>query len=324
MGSVTEESSFSPDDSTSLYTKTWTPPLGTDTKARLVFVHGFSDHCNAYYNFFPALAARGIAVYGFDQRGWGRSASVKSQLGDSGPTTTVLADIKAFLNHVDSAKETSPLFLMGHSMGGAQVLILSLLQSQQQAFPLLSGVLLESPFIAFHPSSRPYKLTIAVAKIASMVLPKLQIVNKLAPAYVCRDPQVCQEWEADPLCHSTGTFEGLAGMLRRAADLTSVANGKTMGDLSTRPFFNSATLPIWIGHGTDDKITSCEMSQRLFDRLDVQDKTIKLYNGAYHKLHAEPDGVAEEFANDVAGWILERSISLKAGENVEELLKPRL
>lgn len=54
------------DDGRKLYTKTWT----TDgpAQARLVFIHGFSDHINTYGNFFPYLASKGIEVYSFDQR----------------------------------------------------------------------------------------------------------------------------------------------------------------------------------------------------------------------------------------------------------------
>ncbi|EQL01004.1 Alpha/beta hydrolase [Ophiocordyceps sinensis CO18] len=56
-----------------LYSKTWTPqgPI----KAKLVFVHGFSEHINRYNDFFPALAAQGIQVFAWDQRGWGRSVT---------------------------------------------------------------------------------------------------------------------------------------------------------------------------------------------------------------------------------------------------------
>lgn len=54
------------DDGRKLYTKTWTTE--GPAKARLVFIHGFSDHIDTYGDFFPMLAAKGIEVYGFDQR----------------------------------------------------------------------------------------------------------------------------------------------------------------------------------------------------------------------------------------------------------------
>jgi alpha-beta hydrolase superfamily lysophospholipase len=42
-------------------------------KAKLIFVHNFNDHIDRYWELFPSLASRGVAVYAFDQRGWGKS-----------------------------------------------------------------------------------------------------------------------------------------------------------------------------------------------------------------------------------------------------------
>src|SRR5215469_8379904 len=96
--------------------------------ARLVFIHGFSDHINAYGILFPTLATLGISTYGFDQRGWGRSVHSPSEKGLTGPTPLILSDTTSFIKSVlassspDDDRKNTPLFLMGHSMGGAQVL----------------------------------------------------------------------------------------------------------------------------------------------------------------------------------------------------------
>lgn len=199
-------------------------------------------------------------------------------------------------------------------MGGAEVLLLSLLQSQPQPVPRISGILLESPYIALHPSAQPSTFTVTAGKLASKLLPKHQLLQKLESKHLCRDPQVCRDWVDDELCHDTGTLEGLSEMLQRAANLTTLSNGQNVQGFGLKTTIGieqpgSESVPIWIGHGTEDMVTSCVSSQAIFNILDVKDKTLKLYDGAYHKLHAEPDGVAEEFANDVATWILERATS---------------
>ena len=61
-----EEGWHTSDDGHKLYTKIWATE--GPAKARLVFIHGFSDHINTYGNFFPYLASKDIEVYGFDQR----------------------------------------------------------------------------------------------------------------------------------------------------------------------------------------------------------------------------------------------------------------
>jgi acylglycerol lipase len=218
---------------------------------------------------------------------------------------------------------------MGHSMGGAEVLLLSLLQSQPQPIPPVSGLLLESPYIALHPSAQPTRFTVTAGKLASKIIPKQQLLQKLESKHLCRDQEVCRDWEADDLCHDTGTLQGLAGMLQRAADLTSLANGHTVQAIALKPGFGtnppgSEPLPVWIGHGTEDRVTSCFLSQAIFDKLDVKDKTLKLYEGAYHKLHAEPDGVAGDFANDVVTWILERTNNAKQEEQGADDVRPKL
>ncbi|KAH9826746.1 putative monoglyceride lipase, partial [Teratosphaeria destructans] len=95
---TTEESTFTTPDNHPLYTKTWRP-TSTPLHARLIFIHGFSDHINFQGPLFPILAQHGIVTYAFDQRGWGRSARTPAEKGKSGPTTQVLRDINDFVLH---------------------------------------------------------------------------------------------------------------------------------------------------------------------------------------------------------------------------------
>lgn len=290
-------------DPVKLYTKTWAPDA--KPKAILIFIHGFSDHCNAYYDLFPTLAsAYSIEVHSFDQRGWGRSVHTPRQKGLTGSTSKVLADIASFCNSVIYQVSDVPIFLMGHSMGGAEALYFMLqtsTQNRSHGLPngTVQGLLLESPFVAIHPDSQPNGLTVWAGKLAAKVVPSRQMVQKLDSKYMSHDPQVRKDWEDDSLCHDTGTLEGLAGMLQRAADLTALAEGKSVEGLKLNP-----GCPVWLGHGTEDYVCSFEESKRLFEKLEVEDKTFKAYEGSYHKLHAEPDGVKEEFGRDVGEWIL--------------------
>ena len=261
---------------------------------------------NAYYDLFPTLADEySIAVHSFDQRGWGRSVQSSHQKGLTGPTTTVLADVRAFCNaSTDNDGDDAPLFLMGHSMGGAEALQFMLTEAPRPVPygpPLctIRGVLLEAPYIALHPDSQPNSFTVWAGKLAARIAPSRQMLQKLDSTYMSRDAQVRQDWVEDELCHDTGTLEGLAGMLQRAAELTALGEGGKVEGLKLNP-----GCPVWLGHGSGDRVTSFEESKRLFERLGVEDKTFNTYEGAYHKLHAEPDGVKEEFARDVGEWIL--------------------
>ena len=121
---TTAEGSLTMPDGHELYTKTWTPTV-SPPKARVVAIHGFDDHCNWYDPLFPLLAQQGIKTYSFDQRGWGKSVHEPHQKGASGPTSQVLEDITSFTQSVLAHDEERdvPLFMYGHSMGGAETLL---------------------------------------------------------------------------------------------------------------------------------------------------------------------------------------------------------
>ncbi|KIV84932.1 hypothetical protein, variant [Exophiala sideris] len=302
---LTEEGDFITSDGAKLYTKAWKPDSGS-ISAVLIFVHGFSDHINAYYDFFPTLSSPpyNIAVYGFDQRGWGRSVRKPSDTGLTGPTSRVLSDIHDFVIHVASMKENhgQSLFLMGHSMGGGEALCYMLSTSQQFSNrPPISGLLLEAPYIELDPVEQPNPLTVIGGRLAALVMPNMQMKQKLHPTYMSRSAKVRQEWVDDPLNHDTGTLEGLKGLLERAGDLSKLSYGHKVPGLTAK-----MPCPIWLAHGTGDRVLSPQASRRFFEVLEAPDgdKEFKSYPDGYHKLHAEPDGMGEQFAKDVGEWVL--------------------
>ncbi|KAI4185745.1 MAG: hypothetical protein L6R41_003928 [Letrouitia leprolyta] len=286
----TEEGTHICGDGAKLYTKTWKP--SGIALAKIVFVHGFSDHCNAYYELFPTLASRGII--GFDQRGWGRSVKNVSDRGLTGNTAQVLDDINSVIR--SQLPSTVPLFLMGHSMGGGEVLHYAAYGPCTVKSQII-GYICESPLIAIHEDTKPSWLVVAVGRLASKIVPRRQMVQKIEPKFLCRDNELYREFEEDSLCHDTGTLEGLAGMLQRAEDL----------DSEKFPSNSLEGCSLWVGHGTDDRVTSFKATARFMERILVQDKTFRIYDGHYHKLHAEPGEDKLTFARDVADWVLVRS-----------------
>ena len=243
-----------------------TPPI-----ALVLFIHGFSDHVNAYYTLFPTLVSRSIHVQAFEQRGWGRSVQSPSQRGLTGPTSTVLSDITSVLESlIPLSKEKGiPLFLMGHSMGGTEILQYAA-RGPPEIRSQIHGYIAESPYIALHPSAQPSRFTVVAGKLAAKVLPNRPMVQKLQSKWLCRDPVVCKKWAEDPLCHDTGTLEGLAGMLERADELD-------------RGLVEVKSGRLWVGHGSEDRVCNFDSAKRWFERLGMQDKEFKTYEGWYHK-----------------------------------------
>jgi acylglycerol lipase len=260
----------------------------------LIWIHGFNDHINRYYGLFPYLASRGIATYGFDQRGWGRSSTNQSDWGLTGPTSLVVSDIASFIR--TQLPSSVPVFVAGHSMGGGEVLTLASDPQYEDLMPQIRGWILESPFIAFPKGYEPSFLKVFFGRLAGKLLPHVKLYNPLPPENLTRDPAVIQSMNEDKLLHGTGTLEGLAGLLDRAAALQG---GETK--------LNKGVRAIWLGHGTADKGVSYEASQKWFDdQTQVQDKEFKTYEGWYHQLHADLPDNRDVFSKDVADFILAR------------------
>ncbi|KAL1902740.1 hypothetical protein Sste5346_001183 [Sporothrix stenoceras] len=285
-------------DGQELYTKTWLPD--GPVRAKLIVVHGFSDHVNSYVDFFPTLAERGITVYGFDQRGWGRSVKKPADKGRSGPTETVLGDIVAFTKpHLTG---DAPVFVLGHSMGGNEVASLMAAPAgsahETEVVSKVRGWLLESPFFGFPAGEEPSSLKIALGRLAGRFLPNFQLKHKIPTEYLSRDPEIVAILKEDKLCHDTGTLEGMAALLDRVTEIAS-------GNVKPGPNVKA----IWLGHGDADRCTSFVASKRWFDNsaAAVPDKTFRNYEKWVHQLHGEPLADRQLFYKEFGDWILERS-----------------
>ncbi|KAI1326897.1 alpha/beta hydrolase [Xylariaceae sp. FL0255] len=286
---ITTEGTFSVDGVT-LFTKTWLPE--GQLKAKVIMIHGFNDHIDRYFDFFPYLAERGIAVYGFDQRGWGKSVKTSSERGKTGPTTRVLADMAAFIRQ--QLPSEVPVFVLGHSMGGGQALTLASSPGYEDLIRQIRGWILESPFIGFSPELKPNWFTVASGRLASHIVPNMHMYNHIPPEDVVKSPEVQESIRTDPLLHSTGTLEGLASMLDRT---NALSGGKIA--------LSKNVKSLYLMHGQFDKTTSHEESKKWFGRQLIPDGKFQSYDDRFaHQLHADAD--REEFFRDTADWILER------------------
>lgn len=248
-------------------------------------------------------------------RGWGRSVHTKHQRGLTGPTSRVLADITSMLRTLTPSPV--PLFLMGHSMGGAEILFYAS-QGPADLLSQIRGFVASAPLIALHPATRPFTLTVLAGRLAGRLLPKFQLVHPLDSKWLSRDPAQNKLWEEDELCHDTGTLEGLAGMLDRGLALESF---KVLPREGAGEGGRTSLLAL---HGTGDHVNAYEATKAYVDRADLSDKQLKTYDGWYHNskcllgssfftivltttVHAEPGDDKLMFAKDVAEWILQRS-----------------
>jgi acylglycerol lipase len=204
----------------------------------------------------------------------------------------------------------TPLFLVGHSMGGGQALTYILHPSSPYHTdkPTLSGVLVWSPLITLDPSSQPWRITMVAGRLAARILPKRQRYSPLDADLISRDKRVVEQYKADELCHDFGTLEGLRGMLDRGLWLDEVG-----GEVYER----AGGLPLWVGHGDCDRVTSFGATRALAGRLKGKGNvTFVEYEGAFHTLHAELPETTGRFVEDVVAWVLARCPVDEGGDDV--------
>ncbi|TGZ82399.1 alpha/beta-hydrolase [Ascodesmis nigricans] len=266
----------------------------TPPKAQILFLHGFSDHTTLYDTLASRLASRGLLFHGFDQRGYGRTSTAPSSLGDSGPTTQILTDVNSILITILNAHPELPTFLVGHSMGGAIALTYAFQGSYRNR---LSGIAVWSPAIAIASESQPSIITRSVGRVVAAIAPKKQLVHKLDFRFMSRDREVNKAFEKDPLCHDTGTLQCLMGIDER---------GRLLSDPEVVKRF-APVLRIWVAHGTRDKCCDYKASREFVRQLEVEDKTFVKYDKWFHKLHAEPGEDKIKFADDLGDWLLARA-----------------
>lgn len=226
-----------------------------------------------------------------------------------------MTDLHFFLQSIVpfSKEGTIPLFLMGHSMGGMNVLYYALnpespyhKQTTSSTKVKVTGIISIAPLVAVHPATQPPKIIEYLGRLAQLIVPKMTMKQKVEPQWVSRNPAVRVDIENDHgvMFHNIATLEGLAGMLDRATYLNELHKKKKQH----HELVAAENIPaLWVGHGSEDRITWFDASKRLVESLDtVKDKTFKNYKDAYHKLMNESEGVGEEMTRDVTEWIKAR------------------
>ncbi|MEL6360133.1 MAG: lysophospholipase [Pseudomonadota bacterium] len=107
-------------DGTELALREW---VADEPKAVFIALHGMND-----YSFFVDAAASWWAEYGqihtyaYDQRGFGANANIPTKVGHWAGSDTMALDLRAAVEAVRAVHPDTPLYVLGHSMGGAVVL----------------------------------------------------------------------------------------------------------------------------------------------------------------------------------------------------------
>lgn len=271
-----------------LFCRYWKP---SGTPKALIFVsHGAGEHCGRYDELAQMLKGLDMLVFAHDHVGHGQSEGERM----------VVSDFQVFvrdvLQHVDTVQKDYPevpVFLLGHSMGGA----ISILAAAERPTHF-SGMVLISPLVLANPESAS-TLKVLAAKVLNLVLPNMSL-GRIDSSVLSRNKSEVDQYDSDPLICRAGVKVCFGIQLMNAVSRVERAMPKL-------------TLPFLLLQGSADRLCDSKGAYLLMESSRSQDKTLKMYEGAYHVLHKELPEVTNSVLHEINTWVSHRIAVAGAG-----------
>ncbi len=273
----------------------WGPEAGDadGPEAVVLALHGLNDYSEGMAYAARYLAEHEIATYAYDQRGWGANEDAGLWPG----VEPLLDDAAAVLNLLAERYPRTPLYLMGHSMGGAVSMVLL---TERDPVPV-SGVVLVAPAVWGREAMPWYQR--GLLWLAPRLLPGLELSSEVTGVQPTDDPDIRAMMREDPLIRRKVRADTLAGV----TDLMDRA-------LAASPELTERAL---ILYGEQDEVIppgpTCLMLRRLPERPPRQQR-FALYPEGYHMLTR--DLQRERVHADLAAWLLDTGSALPSGMEV--------
>ncbi|XP_028638795.1 monoglyceride lipase isoform X3 [Grammomys surdaster] len=271
-----------------LFCRYWKP---SGTPKALIFVsHGAGEHCGRYDELAQMLKGLDMLVFAHDHVGHGQSEGERM----------VVSDFQVFvrdvLQHVDTIQKDYPevpVFLLGHSMGGA---ISILVAAERPTY--FSGMVLISPLVLANPESAS-TLKVLAAKLLNFVLPNMSL-GRIDSSVLSRNKAEVDLYNSDPLICHAGVKVCFGIQLLNAVSRVERAMPRL-------------TLPFLLLQGSADRLCDSKGAYLLMESSRSQDKTLKMYEGAYHVLHKELPEVTNSVLHEINTWVSHRIAATGAG-----------
>ncbi len=300
MTAALEDAALIASDGYVMPLRRWNPAPSADIpratpRAIIIALHGFNDYSNAFAQIGPWLAARDIAVYAFDQRGFGATEDAGMWAG----TETMIADLRAMIALVREANPGKPIYVLGESMGGAVAL------AAWAEAPLdVDGIILAGPAVwgqAGMPAYMKFSLwmtahTIPWLRLGAEGLDIVASDNMEMLHALGRDPLVIKKTRVDAMW-------GISELMDAALDAA-----------------HSYDAPSLILSGALDEIVPSHATQMFLARLSPKSadrRKIAIYDGHYHMLLRDLE--AETVWRDIESWITDPTLPLPSGAKTDFL-----
>jgi acylglycerol lipase len=274
-------------DGSELALRRWWPKGKGTPKAIVLALHGFNDYSYSQYAVGKALAAQGIAVIAYDQRGYGRSP----QFGIWAGKENLVRDASDVAAAVRAAYPDIPFYMLGESMGGA----VTWMAAKEGMLPKdTRGVILVAP--AVWGGNTMGWLYRAPLWFAAHITPSLRVTGKNLGIYPSDNMEMLAEMSRNPRVIKKSRMDTLYGIVQ-------------LMDTSYQSANPPLPFPTFLLYGAHDAVIPKRPSFAVMERL--REARIAYYPNGYHMLPRDLQG--EVVTSDIAAWILDASAPLPSG-----------
>ncbi|UFN49032.1 alpha/beta hydrolase [Roseomonas sp. OT10] len=263
-------------------------PAGV-ARAAILALHGFNDSRNFMVEPAEALTAAGIAVYAYDQRGFGAAPHRGIWAGGD----ALAADAATAARLVRARHPAVPLILLGESMGGA-VAMLALASDDP---PPVDGAVLLAPAV-WGRETMPGVMRWLVEAMAHAA-PQLAVSSGVPGISPTDNLAALRRWARDPLTLLQTRMDATLGLLE-LMDAAALSGARL-----TR-------VPVLLVYGGRDRLVPPQAVQRLLGSLPPGNRVrVAYYPPSYHFLLRDLNGPV--VTQDLVAWIGRPDAPLPSG-----------
>jgi len=284
-----EAAQFSTQDGYVLPYRQWLPEskkARKNPKALIVAVHGFNDYSNAFEGVGQYFGQKDIAVFSYDQRGFGQTENRGIWSGEA----NLVGDLRQFIEALEKRYPDSPVFLLGESMGGA----VAILAVADPTFPKVHGVILSAP--ALWGSEAMNFLFRGTLWMAAHTVPYKEFTGSDLKILATNNIPMLRRMAADPLIIKKTRVDAVYGVVQ----LMGSAYDKI-------PFVTTPTLVLY---GAKDQVIPRAPIEVALSRFG-REVDYAYYPAGYHMLLR--DVQAQDVMVDVLGWMTHPGEALPSG-----------
>ncbi len=279
------DSALVADDGYRLALQTWRP-VGPPAAVMLA-LHGMNDYANAFAMPGPWWAERGIAVYAYDQRGFGRNEAAGLWHG----AREMIDDLDDAVRLLRARYPDSPLYLLGESMGAA--VVLAMLARPGSA--MVDGAVLSAPAVWGRSSMGLFNRTLLW--LTSTLFPGGWVDGRGITVQASDNIGMLRALGRDPLVVKRTRADSVKGLV----DLMDLA-------FASPPAL--PPVPILTLYGRKDQIIPKGPVEGFVKAMGGRMRTA-IYPDGWHLLLR--DLQRETVWRDVAAWIADRRAALPSG-----------